>query len=713
MVGHVVAEEKEEFAGVSSEELAAQRERLLLRAQSSVVVVDGVPIVPANRVEKLRMVLTKIFKGFGNFAGKELGGDAAAQPDLSGVVLPVNEDGSTKGFAFIRYQKPIDAQRATASTDGFSLDKSHTFVSRLLADVERVQHVGDTFEEPEFATALLETVNDVVDTSTWLLDGRAREQFCVLHGDEVEIYWQDSVVQPELDYARTHWTDSHVMWSPRGSYLTTFHRQGIALWGGSKWERVMKFQHKNVKYASFSPCERYLVTCTGLEVEHDNPKDPQSVIVWEVSTGRALRSFLGVPAGQKMEWPLFKWSHDGSMLARRGPGVISVYSSPDMGLLDKKSLKIPDVQTFEWSPSANILAYWTPEIGNAPARVTLVDLPSKREIRNKALFSVASIYLQWHRQGTYLCCKVDRLTKSKKGKFVNFELFRMTHKDIPVETMEYKESDVIMAFAWEPNGHRFAVMHNDTPGRQAVTIFTMEGTGGAGSAVKEEHRFDKRTITNLVWSPAGNILVLAGLGSLNGQLEWINVDEQSTIATGEHFMCTGLEWDSSGRFLATTVSHQRNALDNGYTFWNSIGRELAHESRDAFYQLQWRPRPPSLITPKLAREVRKNLRTYRERYEAEDRELKESRKSGAAARRRELREEWSKYMEERLGQIAAQKERRVAARNGISDDDVRVEKTGKTPGYIVIEEVVENIISIKEEVDRERGPLLNSDDERD
>lgn len=36
------------------------------------------------------------------------------------------------------------------------------------------------------------------------------------------------------------------MWSPQGSYLTTFHVPGIALWGGERFEKQGRFPHKDV-----------------------------------------------------------------------------------------------------------------------------------------------------------------------------------------------------------------------------------------------------------------------------------------------------------------------------------------------------------------------------------------------------------------------------------------------------------------------------------
>lgn len=34
--------------------------------------------------------------------------------------------------------------------------------------------------------------------------------------------------------------ESFVEWTPRGSYLTTVHRQGVAVWGGKSFNRIQR-----------------------------------------------------------------------------------------------------------------------------------------------------------------------------------------------------------------------------------------------------------------------------------------------------------------------------------------------------------------------------------------------------------------------------------------------------------------------------------------
>lgn len=46
---------------------------------------------------------------------------------------------------------------------------------------------------------------------------------------------------------------------------------------------------------------------------------------------------------------------------------------------------------FAWSPSDNIIAFWVPEYKDTPARVTLMEIPSRKEMRVKNLFNVSEV----------------------------------------------------------------------------------------------------------------------------------------------------------------------------------------------------------------------------------------------------------------------------------------------------------------------------------
>ena len=79
--------------------------------------------------------------------------------------------------------------------------------------------------------------------------------------------------------------------------------------------------------------------------------------------------------------------------ARLGRDAISVYETPGCGLLDKRSIKLESVQDFEWSPAEPLLAAYAAEENNSPARILLMRLPEREDVRQKNLFSVSGEWL--------------------------------------------------------------------------------------------------------------------------------------------------------------------------------------------------------------------------------------------------------------------------------------------------------------------------------
>ena len=248
----------------------------------------------------------------------------------------------------------------------------------------------------------------------------------------MEIHWHGKSSQCEVSYSKVNWTDLYLSWSPLGTYAATLHRQGVRLWGGSSWEPQSRFAHPLVKLIDFSPNEQYLATWSydpivvreGAEQgpQYFSPEDEgNNIAVWDIKTGHLLRTFPSAyPEGdeqkKQMAWPALKWSPDDKYVARVTPGQqISVYELPGMGLQGKKSIKIEGVVDFEWRPLGdrdreeiekenkagagkapkkareNTLAFWTPEVQNQPARVSLMYFPSRETMRQKNLFSVSEV----------------------------------------------------------------------------------------------------------------------------------------------------------------------------------------------------------------------------------------------------------------------------------------------------------------------------------
>lgn len=175
-----------------------------------------------------------------------------------------------------------------------------------------------------------------------------------------------------------------------------------------------------------------------------------------------------------------------------------------------------------------------------------MQIPGKEELRQKNLFSVSDCKMYWQNNGEYLAVQVVRHTKTKKSMYSGFELFRIKERDIPIEVLELdNKNDKIIAFAWEPKGHRFAVIHGDGP-KLDISFYCMR-TANNTSRVSKITTLKSKEANALYWCPGGHFILLAGLKGFSGQLEFYNVDELETMATRDHFMVTDITWDPTGR----------------------------------------------------------------------------------------------------------------------------------------------------------------------
>jgi len=593
-------------------------------------------------------------------------------------------------FAFIEFSSDAEASAAIQKANGYKLDKSHTFVVNSFEDHAKYMAVPD--EEVEMKPPPFVPKENV---RHWLLDESARDQFVVRYNEETEIWWNEAQkpsVEPE--YSRKNWSDTYLSWSPRGTYLATFHRLGIMLWGGPSWKKLLKVNHGGVKLIDFSPCENYLVTWS------PDSDQSQALIVWDVKTGSKLRSFQGAKEGEDIMWPAFQWSFDDQFFGRLGDDCIYVYESSTMKLIKDKadkrtSVRIDGVTQFLWSPTDNYVSLWVPEYANQPAKVVLMDLPSRVELRQKNLFNVADLRMTWHDQGHFLCVKVDKHSKSKKTLNSVFELFRLRDKDVPIEVCEFSKDTQIIAFAWEGKGIRFGIVHTEgASNRTDVSFYSMGSKyNGRVSLMKT---LEKKAANLLFWSPAGSICLLANLKGTSGQLEWIDVNAMQTIGEAEHFMCSDVEWDPTGRYVSTSVSHWRHQMENGYNIWTSQGKQIKHTRHDKMYQLLWRPRPPSLLSDAQEKDVRKNLRDYSKKYEEEDAIARAGMQGSMLKERQQKSGAWDEFLQMCEAEYKASRQTRIDLRSGLESDNESV--------YTLVEEIKEEEVSYKEEIVDYGGP---------
>ncbi|KAI1301392.1 Eukaryotic translation initiation factor 3 subunit B [Halotydeus destructor] len=623
----------------------------------NVIVVDRVPQVGPDRLEKLKTVITKLFSKVGDIVGEN---------------YPLDSAGLTQGYIFIEYKSHESAVEAVKQFDGHRLDKTHVFAVNIFTDIEKYSSIPDEFEPPQPKEYV-----DRGNLKEWLSNSDAFDHYSVLHdGGLKTAVFMNSNPEPSLVQERPNWTETIVSWSPLGTYLATFHKKGIALWGGPKFTQLHRFAHDGVSFIDFSPCENYLVTFSGSLAGFD---DPNAFIIWDIRTEAKRRAFHADRSS--IVWPVFKWSHDDKYFGRVTQDTLSVYETPSMMLVDKKSIKIAGVRNFAWSPTQNLLAYWVAEDKDVPARVSLLEIPSRKELRAKNLFNVSDCRMHWQKNGDYLCVKVDRYAKLKKieaeskpifsGIYYNFEVFLMREKQIPVDSIEIKES--IQAFGWEPNGNKFAIIHGDGPQTYTLSFYGIK----QGSTFTLIKKLENKQCNHIFWSPAGQYMVLASLKSVHHTLEFIDTSDFSVTNTTEHFMASDLEWDPTGRYVVTGNSYWAHRVDNSFWFWTFQGKLIRKVNMEGFCQMLWRPRPASLLPDDKIKEIKRNLKKYSPQFEMRDRMAQSKVSEEILANRRKLLSDYETYREEKKREweetLETRAKMRKIANETQSDNDVEEE----------------------------------------
>ena len=330
------------------------------------IVVLNLPKVTEAKVEKLTKVVKKIVSRLGVLAAQEGG--------FGGFLMPFNEEkAATEGFAVIEYETPEEAKNAISVLDGYKFDKNHSLIVTPYTRAQKLEQLAaGEFVEPE-KPPFVEKPNAM----SWLEDPSQRDEYLIRQGKETVVSWFDGKDDPVVDYdgarekeAGVNWCEYYCHWSPKGSYLATLvPARGVILWSGSTYEKVARFVAADVKNVLFSPQENFMLT------NNMRWDDEQAIKVYHIQTGKLLRAFPLYPDNiariDDLPPPPFQWSHDDAYLARMGKDLISIYSTPSMRLLDKKSLLAEGIHEFQWSPKANILALWVRIVGSTSFRIEL------------------------------------------------------------------------------------------------------------------------------------------------------------------------------------------------------------------------------------------------------------------------------------------------------------------------------------------------------
>lgn len=100
----------------------------------SIVVIDNVPIVDDAKKDKLISVIKKIFKNVGPVKSLEMPKDEST--------------GKSKGYIFMEFETPEQANLAVKVGNNYKMDKSHILAVNKFDDIEKYGEMDDEYVSP-------------------------------------------------------------------------------------------------------------------------------------------------------------------------------------------------------------------------------------------------------------------------------------------------------------------------------------------------------------------------------------------------------------------------------------------------------------------------------------------------------------------------------------------------------------------------------------
>jgi hypothetical protein len=173
-----------------------------------------------------------------------------------------------------------------------------------------------------------------------------------------------------------------------------------------------------------------------------------------------------------------------------------------------------------------------------------------------------------------------------------------------------------------------------------IYFYTMQNVrAGNMSEVKLLKKMPGIKSNQLLWSPVNGFMMIGlyGMQGSNGKFAIFNVNELEWIVPPDfvhaggvglqHWFFTDAEWDPTGRYLATFLTHtsKGSSNDNGYRLWSFSGKEIGLDKGKSFtpqklFQFCWRPRPASLLSKDQVKSIIRRLKEKPEEFEKFDRE---------------------------------------------------------------------------------------------
>lgn len=422
-----------------------------------------------------------------------------------------------------------------------------------------------------------------------------------------------------------------VAWSPDGATLAAVGTQGIITIelgpDGSETDvRVFPNSNKQTQMLWWSPMGTFLVSHHPAErPTGSDARSAPNLLVWDRESLEVVASFLVPKIERGSKKSILSWTPDERLCCRVvpvGPKLFELHILPgeDLNSEPLHVISHPTAMACEWANILRIkdrnllgrLAVFCLDVRNdlkrvcGDAQVWTLDVRgpdiSVVKTAETSIASGESAELLWNPAGTALLAQVetevDETGVSYYGS-TRLVLLAAGKKDVAELNKDGSGQYLpIQAVGWSPTSDHFVLIRGFQPSHVTLWKWDPETL----TVAQTQTLLEKAHRNTVKWNPFGNLVLLAGFGSLAGDMDVFGLSkDDSTMAkvSVAHANCTvSADWSPDGQNILTAVLFPRMRVENGFTVFNALtGKAVAKLLIEELFEVGWRPARDTYSSP--------------------------------------------------------------------------------------------------------------------
>lgn len=328
---------------------------------------------------------------------------------------------------------------------------------------------------------------------------------------------------------------------------------------------VSTFDLPKTSLLDFSPLGKVLATWQVYSKTPNSPQGEANLQLWDVQSGQLIKALFQ----KKAESWCPSWSDDEQLCVRSVNNELHFYENNDFNTIANK-LHMQKVSDFMLSPGAqpSKVAVYVPGSKGAPSFVRLYQYPvlggPTAALANKSFFKADRVNMQWNQKATVVLVTASVEVDKSGASYYGEQTLHYLSTNGETAVVQLPKNGPIYDVAWSPNSSEFCVVYGFMPAKATVYNLKCDPVFDFGTGPRNA----------VYYSPQGHILVLAGFGNLQGQMEVWDMKKYKQVSKPQAQDSTHFSWCPDGEHIVTATCSPRLRVSNGFRIWHYTGSVL-------------------------------------------------------------------------------------------------------------------------------------------